>query len=151
MQQKQLVVEVVDQVIETKDLSVADEYKKLNEDCDRILDKIKTRKSKKKWGNMSEKDRVVSIADQINKRDLDAILEVNRKAIEIETEVASQNEDVITSLEVCKDQHKAMDERIEKIIQQNEELSKEMFKMQVFFITGLLALVAQIIQIFIRK
>ena len=36
---------------------------------------------------------VVPINDQINKRDLEIILEVNRKSIEIETEVADQNED----------------------------------------------------------
>ena len=34
----------------------------------------------------------------LNKKDLEIILEVNRKAIEIETEVADQNEEIISLL-----------------------------------------------------
>lgn len=90
-------------------------------------------------------------ADQFNKKDLEIILEVNKKAIEIETAVTDQNEEIIGLLNDCKDSQEKMDEKLDKLVKQSEETSKDIFKMQVLFITGLLALVAQIIQIFIKK
>lgn len=99
----------------------------------------------------TDKDKITNLADQIKKKDLEIILEVNKKAIEIETEVAGQNEEIIESLADNKEKQEAMDEKLDKLIKQNDEMSKDMFKMQVFYVTGLLALVAQIIQIFLRK
>lgn len=90
-------------------------------------------------------------ADQFNKKDLEIILEVNKKAIEIETAVTDQNEEIIGLLNDCKDNQEKMDEKIDKLIEQAEDTSKDLFKIQVLFVTGLLALVAQIIQIFLRK
>ncbi len=90
-------------------------------------------------------------ADQFSKRDLEIILEVNKKAIEIETAVTDQNEEIIGLLTVCKNGQEKMDEKIDKLIEQAEDTSKDLFKIQVLFVTGLLALVAQIIQIFLRK
>jgi len=87
----------------------------------------------------------------VNKRDLEIILEVNRKVVEIETEVAGQNEEIITLLNSCKTSQEKMDEKIDKIAEQAADTSKELFKIQVLFVTGLLALVAQIIQIFLKK
>lgn len=90
-------------------------------------------------------------ADQFNKKDLEIILEVNKKAIEIETAVADQNEEIIDLLNSCKESQEKIDKKVDKILEQSEETSKDIFKMQVLFITGLLALVAQIIQIFFKK
>jgi hypothetical protein len=89
--------------------------------------------------------------DQFNKKDLDIILEVNRKAVEIETAVADQNEEIISLLNDNKNNQENMEDKIDKILEQAEETSKDLFKIQVLFVTGLLALVAQIIQIFLRK
>jgi hypothetical protein len=89
--------------------------------------------------------------DQFNKKDLEIILEVNRKAVEIETAVAEQNEEIIGLLNDSKDIQEKMEEKIDKILTKTEETSKDLFKIQVLFVTGLLALVAQIIQIFIKK
>ena len=89
--------------------------------------------------------------DQFNKRDLEIILEVNRKAVEIETAVADQNEEIITLLNNSKTNQEKIEEKIDKILENSEETSKDLFKIQVLFVTGLLALVAQIIQIFIKK
>lgn len=97
--------------------------------------------------------------DQFDKKDLEIILEVNKKAIEIETTVADQNEEIIELLNNNKNEqaeiHNKLDEvldnKLNKIIEKGEEISKDLFKIQVLFITGLLALVAQIIQIFLRK
>lgn len=89
--------------------------------------------------------------EQFNKKDLDIIIEVNKKAIEIENAVAGQNEEIISLLTANKENHESMDEKLDKLVEKSEETSKDLFKIQVLFITGLLALVAQIIRIFLRK
>lgn len=98
-----------------------------------------------------DKDKIISFADQVNRRDLDAIIEVNKKAIEIETEVAGQNEEIIQLLNDCRNSQEKIEEKADKLLKQSEETEKTLFKIQVLFITGLLALVAQVIQIFIKK
>ncbi len=90
-------------------------------------------------------------ADQFSKRDLEIILEVNKKAIEIETAVTDQNEEIIGLLNDNQKSHEKIEEKLDKLIEQAEDTSKDLFKIQVLFVTGLLALVAQIIQIFLRK
>lgn len=103
-------------------------------------------------------DKIIPIHDQVNKKDLELILEVNKKAIEIETEVADQNEEMIASLDDIKknqDEIKAfqekLDEKADKLVTQGEENAKDLFKIQVLFLTGLFSLVIQIIQIFAHK
>jgi len=89
--------------------------------------------------------------ENIKKKDLELILEVNKKAIEIETAVADQNEEIITSLTDIRKTQVDQDLKIDKLIKQSEETNRDIFKMQVLFLTGLLSLVIQIIQIFIIK
>ena len=97
------------------------------------------------------KDKISALVEQVNRKDLEIILEVNRKAVEIETAVADQNEEIIGLLNSCKNGQEKIDEKVDKILKQSEETSKDIYKMQVLFITGLLALVAQIVQIFLKK
>ncbi len=94
----------------------------------------------------------------VNKKDLEIILEVNRKAIEIETAVAEQNEEIIALLNKNKEKHEQteaaldkIEDKLDKVIKYAEEINKDLFKMQVLFITGLLSLVVQIVQIFLKK
>lgn len=96
-------------------------------------------------------DRVISINEHINKKDLELILEVNRKAIEIETEVADQNEEIISHLNETKSRDKIMDDKLDKLIKHAEEANKDLFRIQVLFVTGILGLVIQIVQIFTHK
>jgi hypothetical protein len=91
------------------------------------------------------------LSDQLNKRDLEIILEVNKKAIEIETCVADQNEEIISILSEIKEKQKEIDVKADKIAKQNDELSKDIFKLQVLFVTGLISLVIQVIQIFLKR
>lgn len=100
---------------------------------------------------MSDRDKTIPFTEWFNKKDLEMVLEVNRKVIEIETVVADQNEEIINTLNENKRQQEDIIEKIEKILKVSEDTSKELFKIQVLFITGLLALVAQIIQIFLKK
>lgn len=98
-----------------------------------------------------EKDKTIPLTGQIDKRDLQIILEVNRKVVEIETAVADQNEEIIGLLNDNQRSQEQIEEKLDKILEKSEETSKDLFKIQVLFVTGLLALVAQIIQIFIKK
>jgi len=91
------------------------------------------------------------LSEQLNRRDLEIILEVNKKAIEIETGVADQNEEIISLLTTTKNAQTELDIKTDKIIKQNEELSKDLFKLQVLFVTGLLSLIVQVVQIFLKK
>lgn len=98
-------------------------------------------------------EKIVSIHDydQVNKKDLEIILEVNKKAVEIETAIADQNEEIINLLSKYKDQQEKMDKKLDTLIDQSEDTSKDLFKIQVLFISGLLSLVIQILQIFLKK
>lgn len=100
--------------------------------------------------------------DALKRKDLDLILEVNKKAIEIETEVAEQNEEIIKSLDNIQDnqidldkklEHRldSQDEKLDKLVKQTDETNKDLFRMQVLFVTGLITLIAQIIEIFLKK
>ena len=89
--------------------------------------------------------------EQLKKRDLDLFLEVNRKAIEIEAEVVNQNEEIISLLNDNKSKQDDLNTKMEKIIKKTEDIEKDLFKIQVLFITGILSLIVQIVQIFIKK
>ncbi len=97
---------------------------------------------------MAEK---VSINDNIKRNDLDLILEVNRKAIEIETTVADQNEEIISLLGKCREKQDKTEEKVDKIVKQVEDINKEIFKLQVLFVSGLISLVIQVVQIFLKR
>jgi hypothetical protein len=96
---------------------------------------------------MSDKN----LSDHINKRDLEIILEVNKKAIDIETEVAEQNEEIINLLQESKKREEDLQKKIEKIHELAEDINKDLFKMQVLFLSGLLSLVLQVVQMFLKK
>ena len=111
--------------------------------------------------------------DNLKRKDLDLILEVNRKAIELETEAVEQNEEIIDLLNKSKDTliksndkiadalceynekidlvDKKVDKKLDAIIEQNEKLSRDIFTIKILFATGLISLIVQIIQIFIKK
>lgn len=96
---------------------------------------------------MSEKDKIININEHINKKDLELILEVNKKAIEIETTGVEQNEEIIDLLTKSSEKQNKIDEKLDKLIKQSDDMNKDIFKIQVLFVTGLLSLVIQIIQI----
>lgn len=102
---------------------------------------------------MTDLSRISSndLSEALNKKDLEIILEVNKKAIEIETGVADQNEEIIDILIKNKDHQEEVITKLDKIIKQGEEISRDIFKLQVLFVTGLLSLVIQVIQIFLKK
>ena len=66
-----------------------------------------------------------TLNEQLNKRDLEVFLEVNRKAVEIETEVAEQNEEIISLLNDNKKKQDDLDVKVDKLIKQTEEINKD--------------------------
>lgn len=96
-------------------------------------------------------DKTTNINDYINKKDLEIILEVNKKAIEIETNMVEQNEEIISLLQESKKREEELQKKVEKMNEQVEDIGKDLFKIQVLFLSGLLSLVLQVIQIFIKK
>lgn len=89
--------------------------------------------------------------ESLKKQDLELIVEVNKKAIEVQTEVAEQNEEVISDLSDIKKWQEEQGKKIDKLIEQGEQTSRDIFRMQVLFITGLISLIVQIVQIFLKK
>lgn len=96
--------------------------------------------------------------ENIKKKDMELILEVNKKAIEIETEVAEQNEEIIASLSDLKKSQEAQDKKLEEqdkkideLLDEAEQHHKDLFKIQVLFVTGLISLVIQVIQMLAKK
>jgi len=88
--------------------------------------------------------------ENVKMQDLELILEVNRKAIEIETEVVDQNEEIIKLLTNISDTQEDVEEKIDKIIDQVEKTNKDIFKIQILFVTGLASIIIQIVQIFTK-
>ena len=102
--------------------------------------------------------------EAINKKDLDLIIQVNKKAIEIQTAVVDQNEEIINYLEENKKEQEEIKEKasnldrlllienkLDTILKKTEEFNKDIFKIQVMFASGLLGLIIQLIEAFIRK
>jgi hypothetical protein len=81
-----------------------------------------------------------NINDNIKRKDLDLILEVNRKAIELETEAVEQNEEIIKTINENKAIVTKSDEKMDLIIKSLNQLDKDLFKLQVLFITGIFAI-----------
>ena len=89
--------------------------------------------------------------DVIKKRDLDFILEVNKKSIEIQTEVADQNEETISSLADIRKTQLDQESKLDKLKTLADHIDRELYKMQILYIVGLLTIIGQIIQIFLKK
>jgi hypothetical protein len=97
--------------------------------------------------------------EQFNRRDLEIILEANRKAVEIETAVADRNEEIIdllTSNKLLTEQmdsklDKLVEQKINKLLEKNEDISKDLFQIRVLYIAAILTIVAQIVEIFLKK
>ena len=119
--------------------------------------------------------------ESLSKSDLDAIIEVNKKAIEVQVEVAAQNEKVIEDLEEnielshtvkrdtestlkelsslkqdMKEHKKDITDKIEHVVEKIddvkkkvEDLDKSQFKIYAILTTGAIAIILQIIQLFL--
>ena len=113
--------------------------------------------------------------DSLSRSDLDAIIEVNKKAIELQVEVAAQNEMFIEDLEESKqisenikrdtestlreiallkldvkDSKKDTLDKLKDIEKKVDELDKSQFKIYALLTTGTIAVILQIVQIILN-
>lgn len=94
--------------------------------------------------------------DFLDKKDLDTILEVNKKAVQLETEVLAQNEEIIELLNEIASSGIKHDEEIsekiddidDKFAKKFAELEKSMFEIKALFAVGIVNVIIQIIMIF---
>lgn len=111
----------------------------------------------------------------LSRSDLDSIIDVNKKAIELQVEVSAQNEKVIEDLaentkitenikrdtestlkelsfnkQDSKDYKNDILEKIDEIKDKVDKLDKNQFKIYVILTTGAIAIVLQIIQLFLN-
>ena len=90
-------------------------------------------------------------SENLKKRDLEIFLEVNRKSIELETEVAGQNEDVLLALKNSSEKidkvHKEMNDSSGKMMKDIQDIAKDIFRIQVLLATGIISIIVQIIQL----
>lgn len=93
--------------------------------------------------------------EALKKKDLDVILEVNKKAIEIETEVAEQNEEIIDALGKVQGNQDAIFKRIDRVNSTVDEINRALYKIQVLFVSGFITIIMAVIglvaQIFLKK
>lgn len=101
---------------------------------------------------------------QLDKDDIDLLLEVNKKAIELQTEISNQYEEIIDAIEEMDDETSQNKVNLEKLIDINkdfeiglEKLSKDvkeikdsMFKTGVLVSAGIVSIIIQIIEIFLH-
>ena len=101
---------------------------------------------------------------QLDKDDIDLLLEVNKKAIELQTEISNQYEEIIDAIEEMDDETSQNKVNLEKLIDTNkdfeiglEKLSKDvkeikdsMFKTGVLVSAGIVSIIIQIIEIFLH-
>ncbi len=68
---------------------------------------------------------------RISKADIDVILEVNKKAVQIQTEVASQNEEILESLSTIKEEvNYIVNQDKINLKQKLEKIKTKMFEIQ---------------------
>lgn len=87
----------------------------------------------------------------LDEKDLERIFEVNAKSIQIQNHVAGQYEEIKKNSSDSLASSKKIEEKIGAIEKKIEEISREIFQLKVLFVTGMLSLLIQIIQIFIKK
>jgi len=104
------------------------------------------------------------VTESISKKDLDLILQVNKKAIEIKNYVSEQNEEIIQLLQENKEKQiefeekisklskiDKIEEKIESLNRQAHDISRDLFKIQVLFVSGVLGFAFQVFQFFTSK
>lgn len=96
--------------------------------------------------------------DNVSKQDLELILSVNKKTIEVQLLVSEQNETIIDGLKKLENIEENVEkltidtkDNLEKLTDKIEEINRDLFKIQILFLTGIIGIVTQIISFFLKK
>ena len=83
----------------------------------------------------------------LQKADIDTILSVNKKAIELYTENSEQNEEIIEYLSSIKSDTKELVEKQKDIANEIKTIERAQFKLMVLLGSGIVSLIIQFIQL----
>lgn len=87
----------------------------------------------------------------ISKSEIETILDVNRKAIELHTEVSNQYEEIVDGLENNSNKLTKIEDELKSISKNIEKIDRDLFKISVLMSSGIITLILTIIQMFIKK
>lgn len=91
------------------------------------------------------------LQELLSKNDLTIILETNKKAIELQTSTASQNEDVLEQLEDITDTLEKSLTKLDLLDKKIESIDKALYRLQIVLIVGILPIIFEIIKFAIGK
>lgn len=84
-------------------------------------------------------------------KDLETYIEVNKRTTEVNIKVKENQDAIIALLSACKVVVERLATEQEKQTKALTDISNAIFKLEVVYVAGLLAIVAQIIEIFMKK
>jgi chromosome segregation ATPase len=83
----------------------------------------------------------------LQKSDIETIIKVNSKAIELQGEVSDQYEEVISSLSEIKNKQEDIDDRIIEINKEIKDIGKTQFKILLLISSGIISVIIQVISL----
>lgn len=89
--------------------------------------------------------------ESLSKSDLNTILEVNKKTIEVQLEVYDQHEKIIDILEDNKKAEAEIKTELKEIKNKIDDNDRKLLKIEILLASVIISLVVQLIQMFIRK
>lgn len=91
------------------------------------------------------------IKNVLQKSDLDTIIEVNNKAIELQTETSEQYEEMISLTTTLSNNQEKIDDKIKNIETEIKDINKTLLKIMLIVGTGIISLIAQLISLLFRR
>lgn len=93
-----------------------------------------------------------------NKSDMETIIKVNNRAIELQNETSEQYEEIISleeqnasKIEKLEDEVSDLKKMTEKVEKGIEEISKTEFKILILLTSGIVSLIMQIVSLLVKK
>lgn len=83
----------------------------------------------------------------LQKSDIETIIKVNSKAIELQGEVSDQYEEIVSSLSDIKDKQEEIDEKLVEINKEIKDIGKTQFKILLLISSGIISVIVQIISL----
>jgi len=84
-------------------------------------------------------------SDTLQRADIDTIIQVNNKAIELQTEISDQYEEIISTVEsMSHTNHKILDE-VREMNKEIKEINKLQFKIMLALGSGFVSLIIQVL------
>lgn len=80
----------------------------------------------------------------LQRSDIETIIKVNSRAIELQGEVSDQYEEIISSLSDVKDTQERIQEDNDEIKKEIKDISKAQFKIQILLTSGIVSVIIQI-------